>query len=581
MRHTAREFSPRWRGAIATIIFLLPVVITPPIVLCQETTTPDEEILEAQQELDESIEKATAATRTFDRIKHYSSIRVPDDMIKVAPAEEHFDLTIHNRYITTLRATVLEALPRARAKAIIDTLRELAKEDHIDPIEIISLDQGVLFVVADEPVFALTYGDLNLITGESLENRASEARINLEVALKEMTELHNPENIVDAIARDLVALLLFAVVFFALQRLKRLIDQTMLPALDERMRASFSKHMGEGAHRELRFLNILRALVTTVLWSIFLVVAYIWLTYSLEQFPYTRPWGESLGQKLLDLLTLLADGIARAIPGLFVVLIIFFLARGASRLLRALFEGVESGRLEIPALHPETAQPTRRIVNAAVWLIALVVAYPYFPGSSTAAFKGLSVFIGLVISLGSTGIVNQAMSGLMLMYARALRPGDFVHIGSVEGTVTQLGMLSTKVRSLKNEEITVPNAVVISRETTNYSRFEREGVAITTTVTIGYDTPWRSVHALLVEAAAKTEGLRKKPEPSVLQTALSDYYPEYKLVAVIDQPSTRARVLSMLHQNIQDLFHENGIQIMSPHYVADPPEPKLGATDAT
>ncbi len=580
MRHTARNFAS-WRGAIATVILVLAILVAPAIALCQETPTPVEEMLEARQELDESIEKATAATKTFDRVKYYSSIRVPDDMIKVAPAEQHIDLTVHNRYITTLRATILKAPPKARGQAITDTLDELAREDRIAPIETFPLDQGVLFVVADQPVFALTYGDLSLITGETLEERSSEVLLNLDVALKEMVELHNPENIIDGIVRNLIAFLLFAVVFFALQRLKRLIDHKMLPALDERMRASLSKRIGESAQREFRFLNFLRALGTTVLWSTFLMVAYLWLTYSLEQFPYTRPWGESLGQKLLDLLTWLADGVARAIPGLFVVLVIFFLARGASRLLRALFESVESGRLEIPGLHPDIAQPTRRIVNTAVWLIALVVAYPYFPGSSTAAFKGLSVFVGLVISLGSTGIVNQAMSGLMLMYARALRPGDFVHIGSVQGTVTHLGLLSTKVRSLKNEEITVPNAVVISRETTNYSRFEREGVAITTTVTIGYDTPWRSVHALLVEAAASTVGLRKKPEPFVLQAALSDYYPEYKLVAVIDQPAKRARVLSVLHQNIQDLFHNNGIQIMSPHYVADPAEPKLGASDAT
>jgi small-conductance mechanosensitive channel len=502
-------------------------------------------------------------------------------MIEVAPAEQHIDLTVHNRFITTLRATILEAPPKARAEAVIEALKELAKQGRIAPIETFPLDQGILFVVADRPIFAITHKDLNLITGESLEERASEARINLDVALKEMVELHNPENIVEGIASVLVAFLLFAIVFLVLQRLNKLIDQKILPSLDERLRASISKRLGESAERELRFLNFLRALLTTVLWSIFFVVAYLWLTYSLEQFPYTRPWGESLGQKLLDLLSWVVDGIARAIPGLFVVLIILFLTRVASRLIRALFEGIESGRLEIPGLHPETAQPTRRIVTAALWLLALVVAYPYFPGSSTAAFKGLSVFAGLVISLGSTGIVNQAMSGLMLMYARALRPGDFVHIGSVQGTVTHLGMLSTKVRSLKNEEITVPNAVVISRETTNYSRFEREGVAITTTVTIGYDTPWRTVQALLVEAAGETEGLRKEPQPFVLQTALSDYYPEYKLLAVIDQPAKRGLVLSVLHQNIQDLFHRNGIQIMSPHYVADPPEPKLGAPDAT
>jgi small-conductance mechanosensitive channel len=195
------------------------------------------------------------------------------------------------------------------------------------------------------------------------------------------------------------------------------------------------------------------------------------------------------------------------------------------------------------------------------------------------AFKGLSVFVGAVLSLGSTGVVNQAMSGLMLTYSRALKVDEFVRVGEVEGTVLEVGILSTKIRTIAREEVTVPNAVVISRETVNFSRYSKEGVAINTTVTIGYDTPWRQVQALLTEAAAHTPGLREEPKPFVLQTSLSDFYPEYRLMAVIDQPETRGRVLSSLHANIQDLFNEYGIQIMSPHYRADPPEPLVVPPD--
>ena len=209
----------------------------------------------------------------------------------------------------------------------------------------------------------------------------------------------------------------------------------------------------------------------------------------------------------------------------------------------------------------------------AIWLLAVVVAYPYLPGSGTDAFKGLSVFVGLVVSLGSSGVVNQAMSGFMLMYSRALRIGDWVQVGEVEGEVLDLAMLSTKVRTRAGEEVTVPNAVVISKETVNYTRFAEAGVTTGTTVTIGYDTPWRQVHALLEQAAAQTPGLREEPPPFVVQTGLSDWYPEYQLRAVIDNPPERVRVLSDLHKNIQDLFNEYGVQIMSPHYINDPPEP--------
>jgi small-conductance mechanosensitive channel len=536
---------------------------------------------ETEAELEEILDEAARAPSSFDRVRYYTSIRIPESMIEIAPADEHFDLVVHNRFITTLRATVLAKPPAARAAGIVETLSELAKEGRVSPIETFAPEQGVLFVIADKVALAITHEDLDILAGETLEQKEAEVLANLEVALAEMVELHDPRAVFGAVLKTLLAFLLFVLAFWVLQRAKRLVDQRMLPALDRRLRESISRRIGESAEREIRLLHVMRALLTLLLWVVFLVFAYAWLAFSLEQFPYTRPWGESLGETLIDLLAWLADGVARAIPGLFIVLVVLLLGRLASRLVRGLFEAVESGRLSLPGLHPDTAQPTRRIVNTLVWLVALVVAYPYFPGSSSAAFKGLSVFVGLVISLGSTGIVNQAMSGLMLMYARALRPGDFVKIGGVEGTVIHLGMLSTKVRSLRNEEVTVPNAVVISRETVNYSRFEREGVAIATSVTIGYDTPWRTVHALLEAAADKTPGLRSGTKATVLQTALSDYYPEYRLVVVIDQPQKRGPVLSALHQNIQDLFHQNGIQIMSPHYVADPPEPLTAPSEET
>jgi small-conductance mechanosensitive channel len=536
---------------------------------------------ETEAELEEILEEAARAPSSFDRVRYYTSIRVPESMIEIAPAEEHVDLVVRNRFITTLRAKVLARSPQARAEGVVETLKALAKDNRVSPIEAFSLEQGILFVVADKPALAIAHEDLDILSGETLEDKETEVLTNLEVALAEMVELHNPRNLAIGALKTLGACLLFALAFWVLQRAKRIIDQKILPALDHRLRESVSKRIGEGAKEELRFLKILRPLLTFLLWTIFLSVAYIWLAFSLEQFPYTRPWGESLGGTLVDLLAWVADGIARAVPGLFVVLLVLFLARLVSRVVHALFKAVESGKIALPGLHPETAQPTRRIVNSLVWLVALVVAYPFFPGSSSAAFRGLSVFVGLVISLGSTGIINQAMSGLMLMYARALKPGDFVRIGEVEGSVTHLGMLSTKVRSLLNEEVTVPNAVVISRETVNYTRFEREGVAIATSVTIGYDTPWRTVHALLEAAAEKTPGLRQESKPTVLQTALSDYYPEYRLVAVIDRPGQRGPVLSALHQNIQDLFHQNGIQIMSPHYVADPDKPVVGPTETS
>jgi len=229
-------------------------------------------------------------------------------------------------------------------------------------------------------------------------------------------------------------------------------------------------------------------------------------------------------------------------------------------------------------MHPETAQPTRRLITAGTWLFAIVVAYPYLPGSETEAFKGVSVFVGLMFTLGSAGIVQHVMSGFMITYSRALRVGDFVKIGEVEGTVTHLGILSTKVRTPRREEITIPNAVVTATTTIDYSRFaQTDGVMTPTSVTIGYDAPWRQVEALLIGAAERTPGVRREPRPIVIQAALEDFYVKYVLMVCLEQQERKALTLHHLHANIQDLFNEHGVQIMSPNYEADPAAPKVVA----
>jgi len=239
--------------------------------------------------------------------------------------------------------------------------------------------------------------------------------------------------------------------------------------------------------------------------------------------------------------------------------------------IKVFFDAVAAGRVKLPRVYAETAQPTRRIIVAVLWLFAVVMMYPYLPGSESNAFKGVSVFIGLLLSIGSAGVVNQAVSGLMLMYSRALKAGDYVQIGDTEGTVVSLGMFATKIRTIKNEEVSIPNAVIVGTTTKNLTGPEQsKSVILHTAVTIGYSTPWRQVHALLLTAADRTPGLHKEPKPFVLQTALSDFYVEYQVNAYIVAPEQRIPVLDKLHQNIQDAFNEHGVQIMSPHYWWDP-----------
>ena len=310
------------------------------------------------------------------------------------------------------------------------------------------------------------------------------------------------------------------------------------------------------------------------------MLTYSWLTAVLRRFPYTRPWGESLRSALLSAFATAGRSVLDELPNLLTVLGIALFTRFMVRVVTGFFTAVERGRVTLPWVYQETAQPTRRILVAMLWLFALVVSYEYLPGAESDVFKGASVFVGLVISLGSSGIMNQVMSGLMLTYSRALRPGDFVRIAEVEGTVTHLGTLSTKVRTPRNEEVTIPNAVMVSNATTNFTRHaEQDGVFTPTSVTIGYDQPWRQVHALLLLAAERTNSVRKTPKPIVFQTALADFYVQYTLLVCLDNPAKRAPTLNELHANIQDAFNEFGVQIMSPNYEADPERQKTVPRD--
>jgi small-conductance mechanosensitive channel len=481
-------------------------------------------------------------------------------------------IALSNREIVTLRATLLLRPPAARAAAAERTLAEIAGQGVPVAVSTRSLAGGEIVSVNSQDVLALIPADLDVAETRPLSQVASDTAARLQQALDEAVELRTIRRLLQAAGVSLLAtLVLFGALRLLVRGHKALVKRATRAADRQLQRLPAGEIM-----RTSRMLVFLRVIVRLVSVSVAFVLIYSWLTFVLRRFPYTRPWGEALRGFLFERVTDLGRGILSALPDLFTVLLIVLLTRLVVRLFGLMFDEVERGRASIPGVYPETALPTRRLVTVLLWFFALALSYPYLPGAETDAFKGVSVFIGLMVSLGSSGIVNQVMSGLTLTYSRALRLGDFVRIGDVEGTVTHLGSLSTKVRTPRGEEVTIPNAVVVSTQTTNYSRFaDSDGVLTPTSVTIGYDVPWRQVQALLLLAAARTDGVRNQPQPVVRQTALKDFYVEYTLLVSLEQPALRLPTMDRLHGNIQDAFNEHGVQIMSPNYEADPEGPKI------
>jgi small-conductance mechanosensitive channel len=314
-----------------------------------------------------------------------------------------------------------------------------------------------------------------------------------------------------------------------------------------------------------------RALIRAIFAAVFLFLLYVWSIYSLEQFSYSAHWGRRMGDFLVGLFLEFGKGALAAIPGLIAVIIVVLIARWCARFVNALFREAQAGSISLPWIERETARTTQTLIIFVVWVFALVVAYPYIPGSNTEAFKGVSVLIGLMITLGSTGLINQVISGLFVIYSRSVRPDDHVRVADIEGEVVEVGFLATKLKTPRQEEITIPHSVLVGAATTNYSRLAGDnGMVVTASVIIGYDVPWRQVHALLLLGASRTAGVRKEPAPRVVQRELSDFYVQYQLLAHLEDGKRRAQVLSELHGQIQDAFNEFGAQIMSPHFESQP-----------
>lgn len=489
---------------------------------------------------------------------------------------------IANRHVIDLRGPIAGYSAADRARATIERIEKTLESGSDRAITLQDAEEGkaTQVMLAGRPAFLVTGVDINTQAGETTRNVAREGAKRLEIAVREWGEQRTPRYLATATAYAAAATFAFAALLWLIFRGNRWLGARLSSAA-----AAHSQRLQVGGARLLEASHVLaltQRTFTFLCWLVALALASAWLTAVLELFPYSRPWGEELNGNLLDLAKGIALAVVAALPGLLLVVVIFFAARSVVRLASVFFDRVAEGRARVEWLDTDTVRPTRRIFNFAVAVFAVAMAYPYLPGAGTEAFKGLSVLVGVMISLGGASVIGQAFSGLVLMYAKAFRAGDYVRIGDVEGTVMEIRLFATRLRTGMGAEVTLPNSGIMAATVQNYSRaIPGTGYVVDTVVTIGYSTPWRQVHAMLLEAARRTEGIVPDPQPIVRQTALSDFYVEYRLAAYTPAatPMLRVDVLSRLHGNIQDVFNESGVQIMSPHYMADPPEPQVVPKD--
>jgi len=485
-------------------------------------------------------------------------------------------VVVMNREIVTLRGSLFGIPAVIRASEAEERIRKALRGGGELKVENTLIAEGVLVRIDGALMFAVTPEDSPERTLAGAQAEAAAAARTLQLVIDESHESRNLKSLLIGAAVTLAAGAVMLGLMWLLRGLRRRTQAWMTRrtlAAAERLKVG-----GVELVRREGLLRIEQWLLNLVFWSLALLLIYEWLSLSLAQFPFTRPWGEQLNSFLLGMLSRFALAIVHAIPDLLAAVLIFWLAWLLTRLLRSFFAKVGSGQVRLSWLDADVASITSKLCVGAVWLFALAMAYPYLPGSDTEAFKGLSVLVGLMLSLGASNLVGQLASGLILTYTRTFHNGEFVRIDQHEGTVMNLGAFTTRIRTGMGEELTISNSQVLGAVTRNYSRTVKgKGFIVDTTVTIGYDTPWRQVNAMMIEAARRTPGVLTDPPPQVFQVALSDFYPEYRLVcqAVPDQPRPRAEVISQLHANVQDVFNEHGVQIMSPHYLGDPAHAKV------
>lgn len=478
-------------------------------------------------------------------------------------------LTLLNREIVTLRASLAGATPAVRVQRALQRIAEIPPSEYDQPLRALPFSlgeaRGMQILLGDRILFSLLENDIDPEVRDSVASLTQRTLSRLEEARRAWHATQDRTLLLRGAAIAVAISLVLLATGWGVLRGGRFLSVRL-----EHWRRARARVSSQADFREFaaRFAAKGVHLVQLVLC---IVLIYLWLRLVLGSFVITEPIAHRLRDWLLTKAAWLLEGFTDALPSLVTVLIVVIVTRLIADVLGTLFDAVQHGRLRVTLVHPETMTATRRIVTLLVWALGIAIAYPYLPGASSDAFKGLSVLLGLMITLGSTSIMTQAMSGLVVIYARALRRGDFVEIGGIQGVVTEVAVFATKILNLRNEEITIPNAVLVSSPIHNFSRLANsQGTLLSARVGIGYDASWRQVHALLEQAARATPGLRADPPPKVYQRALSDFYVEYELLVGTDHPLERLETLSQLHANIQDAFREAGIEVLSPHYIDRP-----------
>ncbi len=465
----------------------------------------------------------------------------------------------------TIQNRVGSFSPQERAKAVSGRLLALADDAtfSLDQLEVDDQD-GVTILAGETIVVAITAEDAKAAR-LSIEKLAQRELVTIQEGIATYRQERSPKSLLWA---TLLTLLLTAIVLLIFGITNRLFPK-IYGVIEQFPFALRIQSLEVLSTARIRL--VLLSLAKTVRYLFTIIISYLYASFALSAFPQTRGIGRSIISYSLGAVQKTGEAFVAYLPNLSIVILIIFVTFYAIKLFDLIFTALGNGNLTLPGFFIGWAKPTQNLLTFFALALAFTVILPYIPGSQSPAFQATSVFLGLVFSLSSSTIVSNVIAGIILIYTRAFELGDRVKIADVVGDVVEKTLLVTRIRTIKNVVVTIPNAAVLNGNVVNYSLSMRDyqaNLILNTTVTLGYDIPWRKVHETLLQAAAATTHILVEPKPFILQTSLENSYVAYELNAYTDKPNLMAQTYAELHQNMQDKCNEADIEILSPIYSA-------------
>lgn len=515
--------------------------------------------------------------RTKDLEKQLAQITTADSLRKIKQQQQvkqlkrtakGYPVVLNQDTLFYIYTRIASFTAAERASAVTAKVIKLYKDAFFSP--------DSLKISHNEGAFDINYKQDIIITVSGLDGlffdttNAALAQQYKNTIIKEVLaerKAHSLFNLLKRVAIVLTIIVAITLVVLLINKLFRRIGTII--------RANRSKYLNAFRLKSVKVLtsahleNALLRLATIARILLIVIIIYLSLPLLFSLFPETENWTDTLLEWILTPLRSAAKAIVDYLPNLFKVVVIAFIFHYLIKVIKYIFREIKRSNIQFRGFPPEWALPTFNILRFILYAFMLILIFPFLPGSSSPAFQGVSVFLGVLISLGSSSAISNIVAGLVITYMRPFRVGDRVKIGEVTGDIVEKSMLVTRVRTIKNEDITVPNAMVLSKSTINYSSYtknDRQGLIIHYTVTVGYSVPWQKVYNLLTQAAQQTIHIEKTPEPFVLQTNLDNFYISYQINAYTLQANAQAHIYSNLLEHIQDIFGKAGVEILSPSY---------------